>query len=125
MTTPEDRDIWERDEEALRDEVRQLNATLDRASRDTIQQAREYRALVAERDELRAEVERLRYDVAANWVPRPWMDRAKNAEALHVVAVNPTDWASDWCSGCGRAWPCPTIAALADAPAEQRAEGGA
>jgi hypothetical protein len=50
MTTPEDRDLWERDEEALRDEVRQLNATLDRAGRDAITAARAYRALVAERD---------------------------------------------------------------------------
>jgi hypothetical protein len=42
MTTPEDRDLWERDEEALRDEVRKLSATLDRASRGAVTEARAY-----------------------------------------------------------------------------------
>jgi hypothetical protein len=45
MTTPEDREIWERDEEALRAEVRQLNATLDQAGRDAVTEARAYVAL--------------------------------------------------------------------------------
>jgi chromosome segregation ATPase len=135
MTTPEDREIWERDEEALRDEVRQLSATLDRASRDAVTEAREYRALVAERDELRAEVERLRGQSTP--IIRTLARRAREAEAklarvealLSVQQERHTEDGDGRCQWCDAPLDeCDIVilrAALADAPAEQRAEGGA
>jgi Tfp pilus assembly protein PilN len=134
--------------------VRQLNATLDRAGRDTIQQAREYRALVAERDELRAEARgarmdsRRHYENALIWKGRavaaetrqeaaeaklariealaPEFDRMRdylrNRKASGNIKVRSMDAreANTWDVAASK-----VRAALADAPTEQRAEGGA
>jgi hypothetical protein len=96
MTTPEDRDLWERDEEALRNEVRQLNATLDRAHRDAVTEARAYVALH----------EKARADAA----------KVARVEALaERLSASPGD-----IMGVGASMATQIRAALADAPAEQR-----
>jgi hypothetical protein len=169
MTTPEDREIWERDEEALRDEhhpaianyytsdgvkwrwscvcgvgdtvefvsaytnvglgiLDEVGGLLARAALD---RHLERAALEAERDELRAEVERLRRDVADNWVPRPWLGRAKAAEAkLARVEKLRDEWEHgrhlllEWNVPIAETAATALRAVLADAPSEQQAEGG-
>jgi hypothetical protein len=118
MTTPEDRDLWERDEEALRAEVRKLSATLDRASRDSITEARAYVAL---HEKARADAAKVAR-VEALHIRRRLPDHPRTGRAL---AVAPDRCSTCWGDGNYEVWPCPTIRALTDAPAEQRAEGGA
>jgi hypothetical protein len=136
MTTPEDREIWERDEEALRDEVRQLSATLDRAGRDAITEARAYVALheKARADAAKlARVEALHHPVAIEAIT----GQECIAEECSHEDECPTS-PVEVCSACWEfanevdayygeggitpvVWPCETIrAVLADAPAELR-----
>ena len=76
-----------------------LTATYDEAARAVMAVADEERAAD------RAEIERLRAKIRA-------------VEALHEMVIEMG--VRPWCEADGRAWPCPTVAALSDPSADHR-----